>query len=215
LDTEPLSSILAKLLEDDERMEREAPDLPFTRDEAARLMTSRTEYLTLYGALKGFPLAVSGETGRLLYMLARAVGAKNMVEFGASTGVSSLFLAAALRDNGGGLLITTEFEPSKVEAAGRAFKRSGLGGLIELRAGDAMKTLADGLPSPVDILFLDGAKAIYPDILDLVEKNLRSGSLVLADDADRSPDYLKRVRSAGSGYMSVRAAEGVELSLRL
>ena len=86
--------------------------------ERERLMRSKTEYLELYSALKEFPLAVSRETGALLYMLARSIGAKTIVEFGTSFGVSTVHLAAALRDNGGGgRMITTEFEAFKAERA--------------------------------------------------------------------------------------------------
>ena len=86
-------------------------------DERARIMRSKTDYLDFYGRLKEMPLAVSRETGSLLYMLARGARARTVVEFGTSFGISALFLAAALRDNGGGRLITTEFEPSKVARA--------------------------------------------------------------------------------------------------
>ncbi|MFX7825328.1 hypothetical protein ABTK20_23275, partial [Acinetobacter baumannii] len=64
-------------------------------------------------------------------------------------------------------------------------------------------------------LLLDGAKPLYPDILALVESRLRPGALVVADNADDSPDYLKRVRSPAHGYLSVPFAEDVELSMRL
>jgi predicted O-methyltransferase YrrM len=85
--------------------------------ERERRMRSKTEYLDFYGRLKDFPLAVSRETGALLYMLARSSGARTIVEFGTSFAISTLHLAAALRDNGGGRLITSEFEPSKVARA--------------------------------------------------------------------------------------------------
>src|SRR5262249_44615574 len=78
-------------------------------EEPTRLMQSKTDYLALFACLKDFALPVSRETGRLLYMLARSSGARTIVEFGASFGISTLHLAAALRDNGGGRLITTEF----------------------------------------------------------------------------------------------------------
>jgi hypothetical protein len=74
-------------------------------------------YLNFWGRLKDFPLAVSRETGVLLYMLARSCHARTIVEFGTSFGVSTLHRAAALRDNGGGRLTTTEFELSKVARA--------------------------------------------------------------------------------------------------
>ncbi len=64
-----------------------------------------------YFHAKDVHLAVSRETANLLYMLARSMGATSIVEFGTSFGVSTLYLAAALRDNGGGKIITSEFEP--------------------------------------------------------------------------------------------------------
>ena len=183
--------------------------------ERERLMRSKTEYLELYGHLKEFPLAVSRETGALLYMLARSIGAKTIVEFGTSFGISTLYLAAALRDNGGGLLITSEFEPSKVARARGNLTAGGLIDLVEIREGDALKTLAADLPETIDLLLLDGAKALYPEILSLVESRLRPGALIVADNADYSPDYLARVRSPEAGYMSTPFAEEVELSMRL
>jgi hypothetical protein len=71
-------------------------------EERTRLMGSRTGYRDFYSRLKDMPLAVSRETGRLLYMLARSCRARTIVEFGTSFGLSTLHLAAALRDNGGG-----------------------------------------------------------------------------------------------------------------
>jgi predicted O-methyltransferase YrrM len=90
-------------------------------------MRSKMDYREFYEKLKDFPLAVSRETGMLLYTLARSCSARTIVEFGTSFGISALHLAAALRDNGGGRLITTEFEPTKVA---RARKHLAEGGLI-------------------------------------------------------------------------------------
>lgn len=179
-----------------------------------RLMRSKTEYLDFYGRLKDFPLAVSRETGRLLYMLARSTCAKNVVEFGTSFGISTLHLAAALRENGGGRLITSEFEPSKIARARENLASAGLIDLVELREGDALQTLATNLPESIDLLLLDGAKSLYNDILDLVESRLSVGALIIADNADYSPDYLDRVRSTKGGYLSVPFSEDVELSMK-
>jgi len=85
---------------------------------------------------------------------------------------------------------------------------------VEIREGDALQTLARNLPQRIDLL-LDGAKALYPEILALVESRLRPGALIVADNADHSPEYLARVRDIGNGYLSVPFAEDVELSLRL
>jgi predicted O-methyltransferase YrrM len=184
-------------------------------EDLARLMRSKTDYRDFYGQMKDFPLAVSRETGALLYMLARSCRARTIVEFGTSFGISTLHLAAALRDNGGGVVITSEFEPSKAARARANLTAGGLIDLVEIREGDALETLAADLPETVDLLLLDGAKGLYPEILGLVESRLRPGALVVADNADYSPDYLARVRSPEAGYLSVPFAEDVELSMRL
>lgn len=217
LTTTPLAPLLDRLFaEDDAASPAASPAMAdLSAEERERLMRSRTGYLDLYGRLKDFPLAVSRETGALLYMLARGCGARTIVEFGTSFGISTLHLAAALRDNGGGRLITTEFEPSKAARARANLTAGGLIDLVEIRQGDALQTLAVDLPDTIDLLLLDGAKALYPEILDLVESRLRPGAFVVADNADDSPDYLARVRSPAGGYLSTPFAEDVELSLRL
>jgi predicted O-methyltransferase YrrM len=186
-----------------------------SRDERERLMRSKTEYLDFYERMKDLWLPVSRETGVLLYMLARSTRARNIVEFGTSFGISTLHLAAALRDNGGGRLITSEFEPCKVVRAREHLTEGGLIDLVEIREGDALETLRADLPDAIDLLLLDGAKALYPEILDLVESRLRLGALIVADNADYCPEYLERVRALGGGYMSVPFAEDVELSVRV
>lgn len=184
-------------------------------EERSKLMRSKTGYLDLYARLKDVPLPVSRETGLLLYMLARSGGARNIVEFGTSFGISTLHLAAALRDNGGRRVITTEFEPSKVARARRNLEAGGLADLVEIREGDALQTLAADLPESIDLLLLDGAKALYPEILALVESRLKPGAFVVADNADYCPEYLAHVRSPASGYMSTPFGDDVELSMRL
>jgi predicted O-methyltransferase YrrM len=178
-------------------------------------MASTSDYRAFYARMKDAYLAVSRETAALLYMLARSTGARAIVEFGTSFGISTLHLAAALRDNGGGRLITSEFEPSKVARARENFIAGGLSDLIEIREGDALQTLARDLPERIDLLLLDGAKGLYPAILALVERRLRPGALIIADNADWSPEYLERVRSPVHGYMSVPFAGDVELSMRI
>ncbi|MBR0951039.1 O-methyltransferase [Bradyrhizobium canariense] len=212
-----LASLLDRLFDQDEAardaMRAAFADVPDA--DRARMMRSKTDYRDLYGRLKDAPLAVSRETGTLLYMLARSSRAKAIVEFGTSFGISTLHLAAGLRDNGGGRLITSEFEPSKVARARDNLSAGGLIDLVEIREGDALKTLKADLPDTIDLVLLDGAKALYPEILDLVEGHLRPGTIIVADNADDSPDYLARVRAPGSGYMSTPFAEDVELSVRI
>jgi predicted O-methyltransferase YrrM len=186
-----------------------------TPEERDRLMRSKTDYLELYGMLKDLWLPVSRDTGTLLYMLARSAKARAIVEFGTSFGLSTLHLAAALRDNGGGALISSEFEPSKIALARQHLEQGGVSDLVEIRQGDALVTLATGLPDSVDLLLLDGAKALYGDVLNLVESRLKPGALIIADNTDYCPDYLARVRSPANGYLSVPIGDDVELSVRL
>jgi predicted O-methyltransferase YrrM len=178
-------------------------------------MRSKTDYLELYGMLKDLWLPVSRDTGTLLYMLARSSKARAIVEFGTSFGLSTLHLAAALRDNGGGALISSEFEPSKIALARQHLEQGGVSDLVEIRQGDALVTLATGLPDSVDLLLLDGAKALYGDVLNLVESRLKPGALIIADNTNYCPDYLARVRSPANGYLSVPIGDDVELSVRL
>ncbi|MBI5128268.1 MAG: class I SAM-dependent methyltransferase [Rhodopseudomonas palustris] len=212
----PLAPLLARLFEQDAAASpTNDPPLADLFEGRQRLMRSKTDYLAFYRRLKDYPLAVSPTTGALLYMLARSCGATTIVEFGTSFGISTLHLAAALRDNGGGRLITTEFEPSKLARARANLAAGGLADLVECREGDALQTLSADLPERIDLVLLDGAKALYPDILDLLESRLRPGALIVADNADHSPDYLARVRAPAGGYLSVPFAADVELSMRL
>lgn len=215
--TTPLAPLLERLFDEAAAASPAASPAVamLSTEELARLMRSKTGYRDLYGRLKDLPLAVSRETGTLLYMLARGCGARRIVEFGTSFGISTLHLAAALRDNGGGQLITSEFEPSKVARAWDNLTEAGLIDLVEIREGDALQTLSADLPDSIDLLLLDGAKALYPEILALVESRLRPGGFVVADNADDSPDYLARVRAPGGGYISTPFAEDVELSMRI
>ncbi len=217
LTTPPLAPLLAKLFADAdatratlmEEMGKHSPE------ERAALLPDATNYQAFYARAKDLHLAVSRETANLLYMFARTTQARSIVEFGTSFGVSTLHLAAALRDNGGGRLISTEFEPSKVARARATMVAAGLADLVEIRAGDALETLAVDLPDSIDLVLLDGAKPLYPGILALLEGRLRAGALIVADNADWSPEYLALVRAAGGGYVSVPFADDVELSMKL
>ncbi|MES2162728.1 MAG: class I SAM-dependent methyltransferase [Pseudomonadota bacterium] len=217
LTNHPVASLLDRLFDEADAVQIAAiPAVAeLSKDERDRLLRSKTEYLNLYHRLKDVPLPVSRQTGELLYMLARSCKARNIVEFGTSFGISTLYLAAALRDNGGGHLITSEFEPSKVARARGHLEEGGLLDLVDIRAGDALETLANDLPEQIDLLLLDGAKALYPEILGLARSRLRPGALVIADNADMNPEYVALVRSPASGFMSLPFAEDVELSVNI
>jgi len=148
-------------------------------------------------------------------MLARACKAQTIIEFGTSFGFSSLHLAAALRDNGGGQLISTELEPAKAARARNNLSAADLLDLVEIREGDALQTLSSSLPDAIDLVPLDGAKGLYAEILGLLEPRLRVGAQIVADDANASSEYLAYARAPESGYLSYSLAGGVELSVRL
>ncbi|MFI4982456.1 MAG: O-methyltransferase, partial [Nevskiales bacterium] len=208
----PLSTLIPRLFRDADATQaqllRKLEQLSPQQREAFR---SHTDYRSFYADAKDFHLAVSPETATLLYLLARSSRARHIVEFGTSFGISTLHLAAALRDNGGGRLISSEFESSKVTAARANMEAGGVADLVEIREGDALETLAQGLPDTVDLVLLDGAKPLYPRILDLLEPRLRAGALIVADNADWCPAYLERVRRAGGGYLSVPFGPEVEV----
>ena len=133
----PLSTLLKGLFAD-----ADATDRALERQRAGLSDEDRADpddYRTLYSSLKDFHLAVSRETGSMLYVLARAIRARSIVEYGTSFGISTLHLAAALKDNGGGRLIGTEFEPSKVKRARENLTAAGLSDLVEIREGDAIR----------------------------------------------------------------------------
>jgi predicted O-methyltransferase YrrM len=164
-------------------------------------------------------IPVPAEVGRLVYTLARAMGAARMIEFGTSFGISTIYLASAVRDNGGGRVITAEINAGKARQAARNFEEAGLLPFIEIREGDALQTLRN-VDGPVDFVLLDGWKNLYLPVLKLIEPKLRPGALVVADDLDVFPEshvpYLSYVRSPENGYTSVEIPIGdrVELSVK-
>jgi predicted O-methyltransferase YrrM len=140
-----------------------------------------------------------------------------VVEFGTSFGISTLHLAAAVRDNGTGRVITTELSAAKARAARETFAATGLGDVITLLEGDARETLADLGVSP-GLVLLDGWKDLCLPVLHLLEPRLAPGTLVVADDTglDSMQPYLKYVRAPGSGYENVAfpVEDGMEISCR-
>ncbi|WNE98351.1 class I SAM-dependent methyltransferase [Streptomyces luomodiensis] len=165
-------------------------------------------------------MPISAEGGKLLYNLVRAVRPATVVEFGMSFGISTLHLAAAVRDNGTGRVITTEMSKDKIASARETFTETGLDDLITVLEGDARETLA-AVEGPLDIVLLDGWKDLCLPVLRLLEPRLRSGSLVVADDVDQGQGllrpYLEYVRDPSNGYHNVTfpIEDGMEISCRL
>jgi predicted O-methyltransferase YrrM len=143
-----------------------------------------------------------------------------VAEFGTSFGISTIHLAAAVRDNGTGHVVSTELNAAKVARARVNLAEAGLAGQVTILEGDARETLAD-LPGPVGFVLLDGWKGLYLPVLHLLEPRLAPGALVVADDtismAAEMTEYLSYVRDPAHGYLSVGFPEsdGLEISCRV
>jgi predicted O-methyltransferase YrrM len=170
-------------------------------------------------ALSDFYLPVTPVAGRLLYALVRAARPTTVVEFGMSLGISAIHLAAAVRDNARGHVVTTELSAAKVAAAKATFAQTGLEEFITVLEGDALTTLPT-TSGPVDFVLLDGWKELYLPVIKLLEPRLSPGMLIVADNtemADTQP-YLDHVRDPDNGYVSVnfaaRESDSMEITCR-
>ena len=170
--------------------------------------------------LRDLYVPVSPKQGRLLYLLARARGARRIVEFGTSYGLSTIHLAAAVRDNGGGQVVGTELEPRKVAVARRNLEAAGLSDWAEIREGNALDTLSDP-GGPVDLVFLDGFAPLYLPVLELVAPQLSPGAVIVADNLftfrRQLAEYVAYMRDPSNGFLSIPLflKDGTELSVRL
>ena len=169
--------------------------------------------------MKDVYMPVSREQGEFLYLTARALRAKTAVEFGTSFGISTIYLAAAIRDNGGARVIGSEIEPSKHARAVENLAKAGLKDHSEVRLGDALQTLRE-LPEPVDLLLLDGWKDLYLPVLELIAPRLRTGAVVLADNIftfrKSLRPYVEYMQSGENEFESttLHIADGFEFSVR-
>jgi predicted O-methyltransferase YrrM len=166
-------------------------------------------------ALQDAYIPISAEAGRLLYALIRASRPETVVEFGTSFGISTIYLAAGVTDNGTGHVVTTELSSKKVAAAGANLREAGVGAAVTILEGDALETLA-GVPGPVGLALLDGWKDLCLPVLRLLEPKLAPGALVAGDDSNGPgmADYLAYVRDPANGYVTVAfpVEDGMEIS---
>lgn len=171
--------------------------------------------------LKDAFIPVEPAAGRFLYLTARSLRARHIVEFGTSFGISTLYLAAALRDGGGGTVIGTELEPAKHARALAHLREAGLDGFADVRLGDALETLAKDLPESIDLVLLDGWKDLYGPVFDLLAPRIRPGGVVLADNVrtfkKTLAPFVARLASGREGFHSVTLpfSSGLEYAVRL
>ncbi|MHA0284854.1 O-methyltransferase [Mycobacterium sp. C3-094] len=99
----------------------------------------------------------------------------------------------------------TELEPAKAARAQQNVAAAGVGDLVDIRVGDALDTLRQGIDDGIDLVLLDGAWSLYLPVLQILEPHLAAGALVIAENAvDESGDYLTHVRNPANGYRSLR-----------
>lgn len=209
LQSNPVSDVLARLFREADAADHALMN-SITRTKtgveqavADMIKAEEADLPGLYRAHANNFLAVSPEFGRFLYMCARISKAKRIVEFGTSMGISTIHLAAALRDMGGGELIGTEIEPSKAARARENLASAGLADLADIRVGDARETLR-GIAGDIDMVLLDGAFTLYHAVLKLLEPRLKPGALIVAENAFENADgYLAYVRDPANGFLSL------------
>ncbi|MEK6302509.1 MAG: class I SAM-dependent methyltransferase [Acidobacteriota bacterium] len=169
-------------------------------------------------------VALDRDKAEFCYQLCRALRARRVVEAGTSFGVSTLFLAAAVRDNvrgdgGEGLVIGTEYEPEKAKAARANFAEAGLSDFIDLREGDLRETLAD-VGAPVDFMLIDIWTPMARPALELVAPCLREGAVIICDNTAQFPeayrDYFEFINDPANRFrtMTLPFEGGLEFTVR-
>lgn len=169
-------------------------------------------------AYASFGFSIHPDQGELMYLLCRALNARRVVDFATSVGFSTLYLAAAVRDNGGGVVIGAEIVPAKIATAQRNLSDAGLSDFVDIRAGDARETLRT-VGGPVDFALIDGwpgesGPSLSLQVMLVLAPQMRSGALVLNDNAES--DYLTFMRDPASGFrsMTLPLKGGTELSVK-
>jgi predicted O-methyltransferase YrrM len=136
-------------------------------------------------------IQVSSVEGKLLHLLARIMGARNILEIGTLGGYSTIWMARALPE--GGRIITLEADPKHAEVARKNFARAGVESKVELRLGKALETLphvaAEGR-GPFDMCFIDANKSNMPEYFEWSLKLSRKGSVIIADNVVREGAVL-------------------------
>ena len=141
---------------------------------------------------EGLPqIQVSAGQGKLLYLLAKLVGARRILEIGTLGGYSAIWLARALPDDG--FMVTLELEPVHAKVAAKSLAQAGLLEKVELIVGSALESLprlADRGEGPFDLVFLDADKVSYGAYFKSIMRMVRPGSLILADNVIRAGTVL-------------------------
>jgi predicted O-methyltransferase YrrM len=134
------------------------------------------------------------ESGELLHLLVRALGARDVLELGTSNGVSTLWLADAVAP-AGGRLVSVEIDAERSRAARANLERAGLEAVAELRTGDAADALRASPDAAWDVVFLDAERPEYPGYWRELARVIRPGGLIAADNAISHADQMQPFRA--------------------
>lgn len=223
IQSDPALGALLERLHD--RSEAQSSELSeyFGRRIAERSLTGFSLDADALSFLSDKLVALERPKAEFCYNVCRALRAKRVVEAGTSLGVSTLYLAAAVRantreDGGAGLVIGTEHEPRKAAAARQHFAEAGMSDLIELREGDLPGTLGD-LAGPIDFMLIDIWTAVALPVLKEVAPHLRPGAVVVCDNTttyrEAYRDYFEYVTEAnGFSTMTLPFDGGLEFTVR-
>ncbi|MCK0092098.1 O-methyltransferase [Rhodococcus sp. F64268] len=142
-----------------------------------------TEAALVANAEAGLPaIDVSRMQGKFLHLLARAMGARAVLEIGTLGGYSTIWLARAVGDEG--RVVTLEFEPRHAEVARGNLDRAGVGGVVDIRVGPALESLPH-LEGPFDLVFIDADKENNSNYVREALRLTRPGSVIIVDNIVR------------------------------
>jgi predicted O-methyltransferase YrrM len=140
-------------------------------------------------AAAGLPsIAVSAQQGKFLSLLARAIGARRVLEIGTLGGFSTIWLARGAGPDG--KVVTLEYEPKHAEVARANLQRAGVADRVEVKVGAALDTLPTLDGEQFDLVFIDADKENYPGYLDWAVRLARPGAIILADNVVRQGGIL-------------------------
>ncbi|MDQ3811451.1 MAG: O-methyltransferase [Chloroflexota bacterium] len=157
---------------------------PAVSEHLDRLVPLRPEEMAAMerdAARTGFPI-IGPAAGHFCYLLARTLGARRVFELGSGFGYSTAWFARAVRENGGGVVHHVVWDAELSARARTHLDALGVGDLVRYHVGEAVETLR-ATEGPFDLIFNDIDKHGYPASLDVIETRLRSGGLLIVDNA--------------------------------
>ena len=163
-------------------------------------------------------LAVSEEDGRFLRVMVATRGAKSILEIGAASGYSGIWLGLGARESGG-RVVAIEYDRQRAREAVANVKRAGLDDVVRVVQGDAFVEIAK-LPGTFDFVFLDAWKRDYKRFLDLVLPRMDAGGLFLAHNVVNKgadmPDFLDAIETNPDLITAIvtPSGEGISMSLK-